>query len=63
MNLDKVRNAYRDVSSENITFVRLDIANEVQAKAAVEEAVKQFGHIDVLVNNARHRGECAIAWV
>jgi NAD(P)-dependent dehydrogenase (short-subunit alcohol dehydrogenase family) len=51
-NLDKVRNAYRDVASENIAFVELDVAKEVQAKMAVEEAVKRFGRIDVLVNNA-----------
>jgi NAD(P)-dependent dehydrogenase (short-subunit alcohol dehydrogenase family) len=51
-NLDKVRNAYRDVASDNIAFVQLDVAQEAQAKAAVEEAVKQFGRIDVLVNNA-----------
>jgi NAD(P)-dependent dehydrogenase (short-subunit alcohol dehydrogenase family) len=51
-NLDKVRNAYRDVASENIAFVELDVANKVQAKTAIEEAVKRFGRIDVLVNNA-----------
>ncbi|MEH2050113.1 SDR family oxidoreductase [Nostoc sp.] len=51
-NLDKVRNALRDVTSENLVFVQLDIADEVQAKTAVDEAVKQFGRIDVLVNNA-----------
>jgi NAD(P)-dependent dehydrogenase (short-subunit alcohol dehydrogenase family) len=51
-NLDKVRNAYRDVASENIAFVELDVANEVQAKTAIEEAVNEFGRIDVLVNNA-----------
>ncbi|HEY5707215.1 MAG TPA: SDR family NAD(P)-dependent oxidoreductase [Terrimicrobiaceae bacterium] len=51
-NLDKVRNAYRDVASKNIAFVQLNVAVEAQAKAAVEEALKQFGRIDVLVNNA-----------
>jgi NAD(P)-dependent dehydrogenase (short-subunit alcohol dehydrogenase family) len=51
-NLDKVRNALHDVASENLAFVQLDVADEAQAKAAVEEAVKQFGRIDVAVNNA-----------
>src|SRR6266567_3162507 len=51
-NLDKVRNTYRDVASENIAFVELDVVDEAQAEAAVEQAVKQFGRIDVVVNNA-----------
>ncbi|MBN3896421.1 MAG: SDR family NAD(P)-dependent oxidoreductase [Nostoc sp. NOS(2021)] len=51
-NLDKVRNALRDVASDNLAFVQLDVSDEVQAKTAVEEAVKRFGRIDVLVNNA-----------
>src|SRR5579862_3882270 len=51
-NLDKVRDAYRDVSSENLAFTQLDVADEAQAKAAVDEALKQFGRIDVAVNNA-----------
>jgi NAD(P)-dependent dehydrogenase (short-subunit alcohol dehydrogenase family) len=51
-NLDKVRNAYRDVTSDKLAFVQLDVTEEAQTKAAVEEAVKRFGRIDVLVNNA-----------
>lgn len=51
-NLDKVRNALRDVASANLAFVQLDVAAEAQAKAAVEEAVKRFGRIDIAVNNA-----------
>src|SRR6266566_4752459 len=51
-NLDKVRKALRDVASDNVAFVRLDVADEAQAKAAIDEAVKRFGRIDVLVNNA-----------
>ena len=51
-NLDKVRNAYRDVASDNLALVQLDVANEAQTQAAVETAVKQFGRIDVVVNSA-----------
>ena len=51
-NLDKLRNALRDVTSENVAFVQLDVANEAQAKPAVDAAIKAFGRIDVLVNNA-----------
>jgi NAD(P)-dependent dehydrogenase (short-subunit alcohol dehydrogenase family) len=39
-------------TSENLAFVQLDVADEARSKAAVEEAVKQFGRIDVAVNNA-----------
>jgi NAD(P)-dependent dehydrogenase (short-subunit alcohol dehydrogenase family) len=51
-NLDKVRNALSDVAGDRLEFVQLDVASEAQAKAAVDEAMKAFGRIDVLVNNA-----------
>src|SRR6266540_5879746 len=51
-NLGKMRNAYRGVASDDIAFAQLDVAEEAQAKAAVEEAVKQFGHIVVLLKNS-----------
>jgi NAD(P)-dependent dehydrogenase (short-subunit alcohol dehydrogenase family) len=35
-----------------LAFVPRDVADETQAKAAVEQAVQRFGRIDVLVNNA-----------
>ncbi|USJ37891.1 SDR family NAD(P)-dependent oxidoreductase [Dyadobacter fanqingshengii] len=36
----------------NLHVAILDVTSEEQAKAAVEQAVHQFGSIDVLVNNA-----------
>ena len=51
-NLDKVSNARRDVAGDNLAFVQLDVANESQAKTAVDDAMKAYGRIDVLVNNA-----------
>ena len=51
-NLDKVRGALGDGAGANLVFVPLDVGNEAQAKIAVDEAVKAFGRIDVLVNNA-----------
>jgi NAD(P)-dependent dehydrogenase (short-subunit alcohol dehydrogenase family) len=51
-NLDKAPNALHDVAGDNLAFVQLDVTDEAQAKAAVEEAAKQFGRIDVAVNNA-----------
>jgi NAD(P)-dependent dehydrogenase (short-subunit alcohol dehydrogenase family) len=51
-NLDKVRNALSGVAGDNLAFVKLDVANEAQTKTAVDEAMKAYGRIDVLVNNA-----------
>ena len=51
-NLDKVRNALSDVAGDRLVYVQLDVASEEQAKAAVDESMKAFGRIDVLVNNA-----------
>src|ERR1700738_5290280 len=39
-------------AGDNLAFVQLDVTDEAQAKAAVEQAAKQFGRIDVAVNNA-----------
>lgn len=51
-NLEKVRAAYSDAAADNLMFVQLDVADPVQAQAAVDAALAQFGQIDVLVNNA-----------
>jgi len=51
-NLDKARKALADVAGDNLVLIQLDVTSEAQAKAAVALAVKQFGRIDVAVNNA-----------
>jgi NAD(P)-dependent dehydrogenase (short-subunit alcohol dehydrogenase family) len=49
--LGQVRSALGE-DSDTLALVKLDVTNEAQAKAAIEEAVQRFGRIEVLVNNA-----------
>ena len=51
-NMDKLTAAFSDVSREKLELVGLDVSDESQARDAVADAVKRFGRIDVLVNNA-----------
>jgi NAD(P)-dependent dehydrogenase (short-subunit alcohol dehydrogenase family) len=51
-NLELLRASYQDVPPDKIAFLELDVSNEAQAETVVQAAVKQFGRIDVLVNNA-----------
>jgi NAD(P)-dependent dehydrogenase (short-subunit alcohol dehydrogenase family) len=51
-NLELLRASYQDVPADKIAFLELDVSNEAQAETVVQAAVKQFGRIDVLVNNA-----------
>jgi NAD(P)-dependent dehydrogenase (short-subunit alcohol dehydrogenase family) len=51
-NVQKVRNALRDVASENLEVLQLDVSEEAQATRAVDQTVKRFGRIDVVLNNA-----------
>ncbi len=39
-------------TSENLLIVKLDMRKSEDAKAAIQETVKRFGRVDVLVNNA-----------
>jgi NAD(P)-dependent dehydrogenase (short-subunit alcohol dehydrogenase family) len=50
--IEKVRNALRDVASENLEVLQLDVSDEAQATTVVEQAVKRFGRIDVVVSSA-----------
>jgi NAD(P)-dependent dehydrogenase (short-subunit alcohol dehydrogenase family) len=51
-NVEKVRNALKDVAGGNLEVLQLDVSDEAQAKAALGQAVKKFGRLDVVVNNA-----------
>jgi NAD(P)-dependent dehydrogenase (short-subunit alcohol dehydrogenase family) len=51
-NLDKVHNALSDVAGDNLAVIALDVSDEARAQASVDEALRRFGCIDVLVNNA-----------
>src|SRR2546428_5191144 len=39
----KIRDAYGILPAETLAVIELDVTNEAQAKAAVDEAVKRFG--------------------
>lgn len=49
-NREKVKQALG--SADNLLVVNLDILKLTDAQSAIEETVKQFGKLDVLVNNA-----------
>jgi NAD(P)-dependent dehydrogenase (short-subunit alcohol dehydrogenase family) len=51
-NVQKLRNALREVASENLEVLQLDVSDEAQATRAVDQAVKRFGRVDVVLNNA-----------
>jgi NAD(P)-dependent dehydrogenase (short-subunit alcohol dehydrogenase family) len=51
-NVEKVRDALKDVAGGNLEVLQLDVSEEAQAKAALDQAVKKFGRVDVVVNNA-----------
>jgi NAD(P)-dependent dehydrogenase (short-subunit alcohol dehydrogenase family) len=44
----------------NLLAVQLDVANEAQAQAAALAAIKHFGRIDILLNNAGFGLMCAV---
>lgn len=35
-----------------VPFIKVDVSNEEQVKSLVEETVKKYGYLDIMVNNA-----------
>jgi NADP-dependent 3-hydroxy acid dehydrogenase YdfG len=50
--VEKLRNALRDVASENLEVLQRDVADKAHATTIVVQAVKKFARIDVVVNSA-----------
>lgn len=51
-NKAKLQNLIDEVGSEHVVPAIADLADDTQAKAAIETAVDHFGRVDILVNNA-----------
>ena len=52
--LDVLENVAKEIklSGGDVFIVRTDVSNESECKALIESSLKQFGSIDVLINNA-----------
>ncbi|ANQ23843.1 short-chain dehydrogenase/reductase [Vibrio natriegens] len=50
--LKRLREVFAEAPADRIQLLELDVTSESKAQQAVSEAVKRFGRIDVLVNNA-----------
>ena len=50
--LSALRETFADAPQDRIELLELDVRDEAQAQAAADAAVRRFGRIDVLVNNA-----------
>jgi len=51
-NVQKVRDALREVAGDDLYVLPLDVSDEAQVTMAVDQAVKKFGRIDVVLNTA-----------
>lgn len=51
-NIDKLKNICKEMNTERINYITLDLKKVKSFKDKVEEAVKIYGKIDILVNSA-----------
>ncbi|HBP4966859.1 TPA: SDR family oxidoreductase [Pseudomonas aeruginosa] len=50
--LDRLEALARELGSENAAVFKVDVSEREQVQAFVDQAVKTFGRIDVMINNA-----------
>ncbi len=51
-NIDKLRDAFGKKESSSILYFQADVSKEEDCKAFIGQVIKQYGQIDVLINNA-----------
>ena len=51
-NIEKLQDVYADTDNRNLVFFKADVSIEEDCSAFVDFALKQWGRIDVLINNA-----------
>ncbi len=51
-NMEKLKNVFVNLPSENLIFYQADVSREADCKAFVDFTIAKWGRIDVLINNA-----------
>ncbi len=57
-----INSALNEISSENLSFKKVDVTNFVEIEKALLETEKELGKIDIFVNNAGITGMNAKVW-
>jgi len=57
-----INSALNEISSENLSFKKVDVTNFVEIENALLETEKELGKIDIFVNNAGITGMNAKVW-
>lgn len=51
-NLEKLQDAFGNITSNNILYFQADVSKEADCRSFIEAVMKQWGRVDVLINNA-----------
>lgn len=51
-NLERGKQAVKDLGNENVSFIQIDITDEKSIENAKNTIFKEFGKLDILINNA-----------